>query len=145
MNPEAGPETRASDAVAQTTVDRVWEHALHEEKMHSDRGNFFLVAEAMLFVFYATLDADAQVWALVVICLLGIVLTIMWILIARRQEKDFNVAVERLKTYVPEYFEFTEQRGRGRSRTKGMTILGWWVPSVIGIVWIMLIIEILTR
>lgn len=112
--------------------------------MHSDRSNFFLVAEAMLFVFYATLDASTQIWALVSICALGILLTLMWVLIAMRQEGDFDLAVERLELFAEEYPDYSDQRD-GWLRAKGMTILGRWVPSVVGIAWIILIVEILTR
>lgn len=145
MNTKETPKNTRNHVLPQDAVDRVWEHALHEEKMHSDRSNFFLVAEAMLFVFYATLDAGTQVWALVTICLLGIALTIMWILIALRQKWDLEVALERLEDYVQEYAVYKEQVGEGWLRVNGTTILGYWVPSMIGVTWAVLVIEILTR
>ena len=71
-------DRKAEDkALAPDSITRVWEHALHEEKVYSDRHNFFLVAEAMLFVFYATLGSDTQAWALIVISFIGFALTVM--------------------------------------------------------------------
>lgn len=132
---------RASDIIT-----RVWEHALHEERIYNDRHNFFLVAEAMLFVFYATLGEHTQKWALVVISFLGVLLTIMWVLIAIRQEEDLRVAVERVDSYCEEYKEYKQQRlVRKKFRNSGMSILGRWVPFVIGVAWLVLIAEISTR
>jgi hypothetical protein len=114
--------------------------------MLNDRHNFFLVAEAMLFVFYATLDVRTQVWALVAIAALGLVLTAMWVLIAIRQERDLKISVKRLNRYCEEYREFEEiVNDEGRFRSSGPWILGRCVPTIIAVAWGVLIVEVFTR
>lgn len=135
--------------ISQAELDartRVWQHALHEEKIYNERSNFSLVAEAMLFVFFATLGVETQTWALILLSILGLILTVMWVMIAMRQEEDLKLAVERLKKYCDEYEEFEKQRKeRKRFRGSGTLILGRLIPIVLGLAWVILIAEIATK
>ncbi len=128
------------------SIKRIWEHALHEERIYNDRHNFFLVAEAMLFVFYATLGSEPQTWALVAIALLGLVITAMWIMIAMRQAEDLEVAVRRLKIYCSEYVSYKKEReSKKKFRYGALKIMGRWMPIAIGAAWVVLLVEVATR
>ena len=142
------PKVKATPEVRK----RVWEHALHEEKIYNERGNFFLVSEAMLFVFFATLGTDTQTWALYLISALGLCLTLMWVIIAIRQGADLDLAKKRVCWYCDEYEEFkmereqSEENGRSRDfRAYDKLILGKIIPTILGLAWVILIVEIWTK
>jgi hypothetical protein len=116
-------------------ASRVWEHALHEETIYFETSNFFLVAEAMLLVFYATLVSEVSAWVLMVVATLGIFMTGMWWMINIRQESDLETAKGRLKRYCPEYLEYLSEREDNRFRARAGTILSRFIPLVIALLW----------
>lgn len=122
-------------------VGRIWQHALHEETVYNDTSNFFLVAEAMFLVFYATLIADINLWGQIIIPVLGLVVTALWLVINVRQEADLQTAVSCLKDFCPEYVEFKRRREEKAFRKTARPILSWAVPTVVGLTWLVLLIQ----
>ncbi len=124
--------------------ERIWQHALHEENVFNDRLNFFLLAEAMLLVFYATTMGDVSIPTLEVIAALGILLTAFWILINVRQASDLRQAVARMKQCLPDYAHYIDaSKSRERLRGSALPVLCYWVPLVVGAIWLALLVELL--
>ncbi|GGA02927.1 hypothetical protein GCM10010923_09690 [Blastomonas marina] len=122
--------------------ERSWSHALHEENVFNERLNFFLLAQAMLLVFYATAIADVSRWTLVAISACGVVLTVFWLLINIRQAGDLEDAKRRMKKCLPDYAEYcrrsSEERGFYRNL---LPVLSHGVPLVVGLIWVALLVE----
>jgi len=135
-------DKKLTESVPEGISNRVWEHALHEETVFNATGNFFLIAEAMLLVFYATLIDNLRPWALLASTALGLLLTLMWLIINIRQEKDLKTAKQRLEKYCPEYTEYLKDRDR-KSFRSARPVLSVGVPIVIILTWLTLVIEIL--
>ena len=83
-----------------------------------------------MLVFYATLGEAAQKWALVIVTVLGLALTIMWMMVNKRQAVDVETAVGRLETYCPEYAAYKEEREAKRAfRSADLQIRSLWALS----------------
>jgi len=142
MRKEAtGKEAPAEPSAAE--CERAWQHALHEENVFNDRLNFFLLAEAMLLVFHAEVIGKIGEAGLLMIGLLGVVITILWVIINARQIADLEDAKAKLRTCLPDYATYAQnaQATRGKLRGSAAPILGYAVPFVVALIWLALIAE----
>lgn len=138
--PVAGDEAGAACTDPQL-ADRIWQHALHEENVLNDRLNYFLIAEAMLLVFYAEVIGKVSTSSLVAIGVAGIVLTIMWLFVNARQFHDLNESVRRVKTQLPGTLpDFPDPKVKA-VRSGGKIVIGYLIPLVVGGIWIALIVS----
>lgn len=123
--------------------ERAWQHALHEENVFNDRLNFFLLAEAMLLVFHAEVIGKVGPLGLVLIGALGVVITLFWVIINRRQIGELEDAKAKLRLCLPDYrsYDAAADSTRRRMRRSAAPVLGYWVPAVVAAIWVALIVD----
>lgn len=142
---EAAPNDTAKPPPSPQECEHAWQHVLHEEDVFNDRLNFFLLAEAMLLVFHAEVIGKIGESSLLMIGLLGLVITILWVVINARQISDLEQAKTKCRSCLAHYKDYDEQaeKMRGRLRRSALPILGYAVPFLIALIWIALIGETL--
>lgn len=121
-------------------IQRLWEWILHEDHLFTNRANFLLVAEAMLFAGFATLLTDASInrWLLVVVAAAGIIVTLVWLYIATVQNfLTMNPIKRILEEAAPEYGEIALGR---RKPWPCNVVLGIVLPSFLLVVWLALLV-----
>jgi hypothetical protein len=118
-----------------------WDHALHEERVLNERSGLFLVAEAMMLVFYATMEPRASRLSLRLFAVAGILMSLMWTALSTRQYRDLQDATEDLQYVSPFYRDYRIQRkSQGAFRNADRPILVFGLPAVVCLVWIVLLL-----
>ena len=105
-------------------ANRLWEHGLHEDSVFNERQNYFLVAESMLLVAYATLLSAQQpkIFIAKVIASFGVLLTLAWIYVNARQWYVLRHLRERCITVLPDY----EKTYQTRAKCGLSLLFGYW-------------------
>ncbi len=117
--------------------EHYWEWLLHEDDLFSNRTNFFLIAESMLFIAFA-IDAYANSDLTTILAAAGILFVSIWLYISIFQIYFLiNPIKEQLRQRLPEYRE-----------VKGAWLLGdpnIWLgivfPFVLIGIWIFLLVQ----
>ena len=117
--------------------DRVWQYTLHEDLLFNERQNFFLLAQSLLAVAYASgLDADEANVARS-IAVIALILSGAWMMVAVRQLKLAALVQEEAREALPEYERVLAKRPPGiRSRY----IVGYFVPFLLLAMWVALLL-----
>ena len=93
-----------SSAPAQDELNRLWQHALHEERLFHDRLNYFSVVEIGLLSAFAILyNKDRPFGLLVVLTGAALVFTVFWFLIQYKHWRYCVFIYSRLPEFIPEY------------------------------------------
>ncbi len=115
---------------------RLWSHRLHEDGIFNARQNYFLVAQSMMSVAYATAlsGEEARVLVARAIAVIGLLLTVAWLDVNWRQCSIVHVVHDRAARELPEFNKTWERRKivRGLSSTH---ILAFVIPPLIGVMW----------
>lgn len=133
-------ETSASD-------DRTfyWEWAKHEENLFTNRGNFFLVGESMLFAAAATLrsvDQPAAASALPIVLGLGIFASCIWITVNLLHHFHTRVPLQaKLNECEPRRAAIATTSGKSSLLVKSHFWIGVVMPAGILLAWIALIVR----
>lgn len=126
-------------------ANRVFQHGLHEHNTFIQMGNYFLVAESLFVVAYASLLSSGQSSTVTgsqptnflliarVLAFFGFLLTAVWIYVNQRQWEIFRHLQERARELVPEYKVTYETRPK--RRISATVLLAYFVPIPIGIMW----------
>ncbi len=122
---------------------RLWDLTLHEDNVFNQRHAFFLIAEAMLAVTYATaLDASENLVA-AVIATMGLLLTVAWLYVSTRHGGKVQQVQRRAKAVLPDYRDVAESTSSAPSRwlrIPSRTVTGTLVPLFVGILWVALLL-----
>ena len=124
-------------------VDRLWEWILHEDNLFISRGNFFLLAESMLFAAFATLAVNQSVQQIFVFIfgIVGILCSLVWIYLAWAQiNLTMNHIKTKLRELIPDYSGITKPRGKFPSTH---FILGVFFPIALLIAWAILLLAMI--
>jgi amino acid transporter len=118
-------------------VEHYWDWLLHEDDLFSNRINFFIVAESMLFIAFAINSYDIRKLT-IIIGLTGILFVLIWLYVSVCQ---VYFLINRIKAKLEEAWPEYQVR-------KGVWLLGEpniWLgiifPSVLIVVWIFLMIH----
>jgi hypothetical protein len=118
-----------------------WDHALHEERVLNERSGLFLVAEAMLLVFYATINASASRLSLRLFTGAGLVMSCLWTILSLRQARDLLDSAAILKRVSSFYKDYVRTReDEGYFRKWDQPILVYALPALVGFVWLVLLL-----
>ena len=131
-------DDRKSEAIGDPS--RVWEHRLHEDLAFNERQNYFLIAEAMFVTAYAT-TSSGQIAATSVgriIAITGLVMTLAWLIVNRRQ-RQLVEHIHKRALDVCEEFEETYQT-RPPSRLRSHILLAYFMPLALVVMWSALLI-----
>jgi len=130
-------EDKKSIQTPKAPVEHYWDWLLHEDDLFSNRINFFVVAESMLFIPFAINSYKVPMLTLI-LGLTGILFVLVWLYVSICQIYFLiNPIKAKLEEQLPEY----------RAR-KGTWLLGepnLWLgiifPSALIVVWIFLMVQ----
>jgi LmbE family N-acetylglucosaminyl deacetylase len=138
----AGPSGVGPPPFDEEERDRLWNLTLHEDNVFNQRHAFFLIAEAMLAVTYATaLNANENPVA-GVIAAMGLFLTTSWLYVSARHGDKVNQVQELAKAILPDYRQVAESTSVSKKsllRWHSRTVTGIVVPILVGILWVALL------
>jgi hypothetical protein len=117
---------------------RLWEFTLHEDLLFNERQNFFLIAESMLAVAYATALASARDIARD-IAIIALVITIMWLYVSARHAQLVESIQKRAKAAFPDYAAIAKEREELRPKLRSRNVVAYGVPAVICVLWVILL------
>jgi hypothetical protein len=93
-----------SDSPSQDELNRMWQHALHEERLFHDRLNYFSVVEIGLLSAFAILyNKDRPFGLLAALTGAALVFTVFWLLLQYKHWRYCMFIYTRLREFVPEY------------------------------------------
>lgn len=120
-----------ADNLENDQINRLWQHALHEDEVFNSRLNFFLVFESILLGVVGLMygKSVAEMLMLRIFIVLGILVTIMWGYIQANQKHLLDILITRLKDEVPEYKITVEKRKQGWWPISGTGLLTYAIPS----------------
>lgn len=85
-------------------LNRLWQHALHEERLFHDRLNYFSVVEIGLLSAFAILyNKDRPFGLLVALTCAALVFTVFWFTIQYKHWRYCVFIYSRLPDFIPEY------------------------------------------
>ncbi len=119
-------------------INRLWEWALHEDHLFTNRVNFMLVAEAMLFAAFASLLAgnSPHIVVLIAIGITGIIVTLVWLYTTAVQIFSTAKPIQTiLKQVIPEYGDIARKR-----KWPIHLVIGGVLPILLLCTWLVLII-----
>ena len=127
------------DIVRNESATMLWQYKLHEDSIFYQRLNFFLVAESMILVAFATLlsSAHPKKGVLVTTAILGCVVTLIWGYVGARQRNVVAQIVKEAEQAIPVYERIRRERPKWFSST---WLLTYSVPAVMFLTWVVLII-----
>lgn len=85
-------------------LNRLWQHALHEERLFHDRLNYFSVVEIGLLSAFAILyNKDRPFGLLAAVAVAALVFTVFWFLLQYKHWRYCVFIYSRVRENVPEY------------------------------------------
>jgi hypothetical protein len=129
-------------------VNRLWQHAMHEERLFHDRMNFFSAMQVgLLGVFAILYNKEPAPGVFVPLVAVALAFTVLWLVVQVRHWRycvHVHVLVRRA---VPEYGR-TVASYAGPGRTDGLSIarpLAFAVPLLFGAIWVALLVWTMVR
>jgi hypothetical protein len=125
--------------------NRIWSHGMHINDSIIQRGNYFLVAQSMLIVAYSLLlssgrqSSDLSLVAKV-IGSLGVLLSAMWGYVSWSGTKYLRHVQRIAFVRLPEY-RLTRETWAS-TRVPATIIFTYLVPSVVGVMWLLLFVVV---
>ena len=117
----------------------LWEEFIATRDTLTSRTNFFLIAEAMLLVAYATVvDKNGPDRLAILFIGAGLLLTGMWLMLAGRTHRSLRLLdhIIKKKDIFPEYYEWRELcKISNSTNISANTVIARWVPGVILFLW----------
>ncbi len=97
-------QTSELENKSQNEQNRLWQHALHEERLFHDRLNYFSAVEiGLLSVFAILYNKDRPFGLLIPLTVAALVFTIFWLVIQYKHWRYSEFIHSKLQEVVPEY------------------------------------------
>jgi hypothetical protein len=123
-------------------VKWLWDYLKHSENTFTNRINFFLVAESMLMVSYATIANNYQLRNRtigLVIILLGVLFTVAWFYVNLRAAINMTDIVGRIRKAIPLYQDIWSKRWHIK-RLSARHVLAYFMPCILFLAWVSLLL-----
>lgn len=129
-------------------INRMWQHAMHEEKLFHDRLNSFAGMQVgFLGVFAILYNKEPAPWVLIPLTVAALALALLWFRVQVRHWRYCVHVHDRIRRDVPEYGR-TVAAFAAPGRTNGLAIaqpLAFAVPLVFAGTWITLSAWVIIR
>jgi hypothetical protein len=129
-------------------VNRLWQHAMHEERLFHDRMNFFSAMQVgMLGVFAILYNKEPSLAVFVPLIAVALAFTLIWFMVQVRHWRYCVHVHVLVRSAVPEYGR-TVASFAGPGRTDGLSIarpLAFAAPLLFGVIWVALLAWTLVR
>lgn len=136
-------ETAAEETppLSQHELDRLWELALHEERVLNERSGYFLIAHAMLLVFAVTAIENLNPLAVLASIIIGAVMSLFWFLVNRRQQDEMKTAVMLVRDQLPGYTAYVKARSNSGLRKFAPAVFIYGIPIAVTFIWVVFAAE----
>ncbi|MCF8878407.1 hypothetical protein L5876_01090 [Hyphobacterium sp. SN044] len=134
-------EEDAPPPLSQHELDRLWELALHEERVLNERSGYFLIAHAMLLVFAVTAIENLNPAAVLATIIIGAVMSLFWFLVNRRQQDEMKTAVMLVRDQLPGYTAYVKARSNSGLRKFGPAVFIYGIPIAVTFIWVVFAAE----
>lgn len=147
-------EEQISESVSpsQDELNRLWQHALHEERLFHDRLNYFSVVEIGLLSAFAILyNKDRPFGLLAVLTGAALVFTVFWFLLQYKHWRYCVYIYSRLPEFIPEYRKTVETyfgQSAADKRTTAFSFskpLSLMAPLLFALTWIAFLIWVIAN
>jgi hypothetical protein len=120
----------------------LWQYRLHEDTIFYQRLNFFLVAESMLLVAFATfVSGPENSWVVrLIITALGLCVTFAWLYVSHRQMIVIRQIQQVAENHVPTYKYI--RVNRPKTWPGSFRMLAYMVPLIVIVAWLFLAIAL---
>jgi hypothetical protein len=135
----AQSEVKMEESIGRSDTDIVWEHKMHIENIFYQRVNFFLLAESMLFVAFATV-LQSRLIALLMITI-GTSLTVIWLLVNTRHTSIYRHIRNFLEKECSVYKTIHDTRPQ--AAIGSWVMIAYLVPCLILAGWVTLFVVVL--
>ena len=129
-------------------LNRLWQHALHEERLFHDRMHFFSAIQVgLLGVFAILYNKEPAIGVFVPLTAVSLAFTLLWLVVQVRHWTYCRILHERIREVVPDYRR-TIAAFAAMGRTDGLSIsrpLSYAVPLLFAATWMALLAAVLTR
>lgn len=139
---------QAIEALKDREVERMWELALHEERVLNERSGLFLVANAMLLLFAVEAIDRFSFTVTMVALVCGVCMSLFWIIINERQVDEMKRAAKIARMRCESFRIYDELADKGKSRLlrqHGASLFAVGVPMLVLLIWLGLVIEMVRR
>ena len=121
---------------------RMWEHRLHVDNEFYSRLNFFLIFESVLIGEVGALYSKTNQVMLVlrVIAFLGLGITLVWAYVQARHKYLLDAINALCREKMPEYKATIEYFNKTKWPLSTRWLLAYVIPTLIVLVWVILII-----
>lgn len=147
-------EEQISESISpsQDELNRLWQHALHEERLFHDRLNYFSVVEIGLLSAFAILyNKDRPLGLLAPLTATALVFTVFWLLLQYKHWRYCLFIYSRLREIVPEYRRTVDTYFGQNAQNKQITAfsfskpLSLAAPVLFALMWIAFLIWIVVN
>lgn len=128
-------------ALDQRELDRLWELALHEERVLNERSGYFLIAHAMLLVFAVTAIEYLSELAVLGSIITGAVMSVLWWIVNARQLQEMRTAAALVRDKLPGYVAYRKAIPSQGMRKFGPSAFTFGIPVAVAIIWIVFAID----
>lgn len=143
-----GVQDAERDKADRDEVNRLWQHAMHEERLFHDRMNFFSAMQAgLLGVFAILYNKEPALTVFLPLTGVALALTLLWLVVQVRHWRYCVHVHDLVRRSVPEYAR-TVASYAGPGRTDGLSIarpLAFAVPLLFATIWLALSAWVVTR
>lgn len=128
-------------ALDQRELDRLWELALHEERVLNERSGYFLIAHAMLLVFAVTAIEHLHLFAVLACILIGAIMSVLWLVVNARQLQEMRTAAGIVRDRLPGYIAYRKAIPSQGIRKFGPGAFAYGIPLAVAGIWLMFALE----
>jgi len=147
-------EEQVSESISPTQdeLNRLWQHALHEERLFHDRLNYFSVVEIGLLSAFAILyNKDRPLGLLAPLTVAALIFTVFWLLLQYKHWRYCSFIYLRLRDIIPEYRRTVDTYFGQNAQNKQITAfsfskpLSLAAPVLFALMWIAFLIWIVVN
>lgn len=142
----------AGDSPSPDELNRLWQHALHEERLFHDRLNYFSVVEIGLLSAFAILyNKDRPFGLLLAVAGAALVFTVFWLLLQYKHWQYSMFLFSRLREILPEYKKTVDDFFGQNAADKRITAfsfskpLSLAAPVLFALTWIAFLIWVIAK
>lgn len=78
---------KKDEAIPEQEIERLWTWLLNEAALYTNRVNFYIVAQSMFFVAFASSTRKSQVF-IIACTVAGILLSLIWFIMSKHQNQN---------------------------------------------------------
>jgi hypothetical protein len=130
-------ETAPIIEIAQYTdaeIERLWQRLLYEGTQHTNRVNFYMVAQSMFFAAFASNQRQNFFFSLACVSA-GIIMSVLWMQMARDQDVVVKHTRRVLAQHCREYKDFANVINKPQRITQGRLSVS--LPRAMIILWVL--------